>query len=884
MKRNILFLLCYALFPCMLPGQMTTDSSFLKIEETLLTQLAVYPQEKIHLHTDRDLYVPGEKIWFRAYLTDAATHQPATYSRYIYVELIDARDSLVNRAMIRPENELYYGQIMITDNIPEGNYTLRAYTRYMENLGDDYFFKKNVRITSPSPALPKGEGGRKGGSSSQARSPFTTFPEREGVRAAGPNAAQIHHSPLLGELEGASFDVSFFPEGGNLVNGVFCKVAIKALSSAGYAETIYGELLDETGSVITSVETLYAGMGVFSYVPVLGKRYWVKCRNESGLEKLFELPQPDPRACALVANTRNRTLTLGVRRSVGNPDTPCYLLAHCRGQVFHFSAFNKDTEFISFPEEAMPSGVLQFVLFDNRMNPLSERLIFNKNNNNEATVVFQTDKKVYQNREKVTATIHIPSQPQMTGEGLLSPSPSGRAGEGFRAGEGPVSHLSIAITDDKDIAVDSTHTILSTLLLSSELKGYIENPAYYLQDNDESATALDYLMLTHGWRRYNIPEVVEEKYQMPEIPFQESMAISGRVTGGIRNRPVTDREVLIMEKDGDFGFTATDVNGKFSFDNFEYPDSTSYFIQAVNNKGGTLVDLVLDQASFPKLCYAPQSLFIRQEKADLKIKDLKTEDKDEIDAFLAKALQRSQYEEDMRVIQLSEVEVTAPKIERKDEARLQYWQNQGSDITIRREEIEKSPQFSVTDLLRKVAGIQVSSEGYVYIRQGGISYLPLVLIDGFPVYWESGMTTLYASPVESVSINEVESIDIFKGANAAMFGLKGSGGVISITTKKGIDIVRPDKALNYAVYTPLGYQKPIEFYAPRYETIEAKYLTIPDYRTTIFWKPDIVVAEAGEAAFDFYTSDFPTTYSVVIEGLTTDGSIIRQVERIEVSD
>ena len=92
------------------------------------SQIRVFPQEKLHLHTDRDFYVPGEKIWFKAYLTDAATHQPATYSRYIYAELIDSRDSLVNRVMIRPENGMYYGHLPIENMIPEGNYTLRAYS------------------------------------------------------------------------------------------------------------------------------------------------------------------------------------------------------------------------------------------------------------------------------------------------------------------------------------------------------------------------------------------------------------------------------------------------------------------------------------------------------------------------------------------------------------------------------------------------------------------------------------------------------------------------------------------------------------------------------------------------------------------------------------
>ena len=114
-----------------------------------------------------------------------------------------------------------------------------------------------------------------------------------------------------------------------------------------------------------------------------------------------------------------------------------------------------------------------------------------------------------------------------------------------------------------------------------------------------------------------------------------------------------------------------------------------------------------------------------------------------------------------------------------------------------------------------------------------------------------------------------------------MFGVRGFGGAISITTKTG-GVGNKRNEYNATVYTPLGYQKPVEFYSPKYETLESKHLTIPDYRTTIFWKPDTVIADAEEASFEFYTSDFPTTYSVVIEGLTTDGGIIRQVEKIRV--
>jgi hypothetical protein len=148
---------------------------------------------------------------------------------------------------------------------------------------------------------------------------------------------------------------------------------------------------------------------------------------------------------------------------------------------------------------------------------------------------------------------------------------------------------------------------------------------------------------------------------------------------------------------------------------------------------------------------------------------------------------------------------------------------------------------------------------------------PLILVDGVQV-----------DNIDDVSTVGIESIDVLKFGGTSLFGMRGSGGVISITTRIGGESGETEK-FNQTVYTPLGYQKPVEFYAPKYETLEAKNITIPDYRTTIFWKPDIVISEDNEeTTFDFYTSDFPTTYSVVIEGLTTDGRIVRQVEKIQV--
>ena len=807
-KKIFLTVLFLSLFPSLLLGQREGLFSFDRIEENLINQLIVYPQEKIHLHTDRDIYVPGEKIWFKAYVTDAVTHRYPTDSRYVYVELIDMSDSLVNRVMIRPIDDLFHGYLSLPKQLPEGNYTLRAYTRYMENLGDDYFFKKNIGIRE--------------------------LPSREKVSSG---VKQRDKKDRFGKDD---FEVSFFPEGGNLPEGVLCKVAFKALNKSGYPEIISGEVVDETGAEITSATTFHAGMGMFGYVPKQGKRYFLNCRNGNGTEKRFELPLPDPRACSLTGAWNNEKFQIGVQKGDHCPDIPRYLLVHCRGEILYFSAWD-DEKVLVFTEEQLPGGVVQFILFDGQMSPLSERLAFNKNKN-ETKVDFRTDKAIYEPREKVLSTLSLSD---LDGNSLIG-------------------HLSVAITDDKDFSVDFSTTIQASLLLSSELKGYIENPAWYLQDNVQSAIGLDYLMLTHGWRRYNIPEVVKGNPEYPDIPYQISQELSGEVKSLPGSRPVTDGEVSVFAKPGIFGIVTTDEKGRFIFRDFEYPDSTDYYIEALSKRGSSQVELELERKSFPGLIHAPQS-------RSTEVTTIKNEAIDE--SFLLKAEKRSKYDNDEWMIHLSEVTVTASRIE--DEPRLLFPLNQGSDVTIRRAEFEKRTPKSIIEVLNGLTGLYYDPlAGRITIR--GARGFPLLVVDGVPLSDEYFL--------EDIPVYDVESIDIFKGPSAVIFGTRGAHGVISITTRMGTN--REDfverKRFNHVSYTPLGYQKPMEFYSPRYDTSAAKQSNIPDYRTTVFWKPDIVVSESGEASFEFYTADSPTTYSVVLEGLTTDGKIIRQVEKISI--
>ena len=804
------------------------------IQDSVIKQLTLFPQEKIHLHTDRTMYIPGEKIWFKAYLVDALSHQGQMLSQYVYVELINSSDSLVHRVMVNCDDYgLFHGHLFLSELMPEGDYTLQAYTRYMENQDDDYFFKKNIRI--------------------------------ENLKAT---PQQAKRQPKT------NFDVSFFPEGGYLTEGAFCRVAFKALNQQGGSEYITGEVVDNAGNLISEVTTVHAGMGSFIIIPQSGETYFLKCKNSSGQEKRFPLP-PAQKTFSLSAYHRNNQHLLQLKKSPDMPETPLYLLVHCRGVMLYFDIWDNSKEVISFSNELLPSGVIQVVLFsgngetpaslpalssgngevpaspqslfNEQLSPISERLIFNKIDD-QAILSVSSDKPYYQKRDKIATDIRLTDA-----EGV------------------PLAgNVSVAVTDDQDIAIDTLQTITANLLLSSELKGTIESPGYYLQNHPEAEMALDLLMMTHGWRRYALAETIKGNYQLPQTGYEAYKELSGTVKSLLLGRPVANAEVLILSSNGDFGQTETDAAGAFRLF-FHYPDSVQFMVQAKNQKGKTGVELVLNDEQFLKPKHAPVSVltsFAGKEKEN------QPSDTD----FLKKAEQRSQYDDDMKLIRLSEVTVTARKIDKRDEVRMKNWTALGSDETIYSEEIEKrNPQY-VSQMLWGVAGVNVGSNGAISIRGGG---LPIVLIDGIPMDWPDQLMSMNDSPLEMLSVHDIESIDIFKGPGAAIFGARGGNGAISITTKRGEN--RPGiSAPNFKSLAPLGYQQPVAFYAPIYDTPEAKNLSNPDYRTTIYWKPDVIVADDGKASFDFYASDFPTTYSVVIEGLSDDGKIIRQVEKIEV--
>lgn len=247
-------------------------------------QLLVFPQEKVYLHTDKPYYITGEKIFFRAFLLDAFSNKQATQSRYVYVELINPADSVVQRLKIRPdEDNLFYGVIPLAEDLPQGTYKIRAYTQYMYNQGESSFFSNCVRISDPQIL------------SIQTQTDFQ-FTEDGKINTS------LH-----------DFDVSFYPEGGQLIAGQSSSVAFKAVDTNGTALDIEGEVTDSKGNVVAAFKTFHDGMGEFFINSLPDEHYQAVCRNGNRTLR-FDLPEAQTNTFALKTIIRENTLWIAVNK------------------------------------------------------------------------------------------------------------------------------------------------------------------------------------------------------------------------------------------------------------------------------------------------------------------------------------------------------------------------------------------------------------------------------------------------------------------------------------------------------------------------------------------------------------------------------------------
>jgi len=770
----------------------------------IYSQLYVYPQEKIYVQTDRPYYLTGERMFFRAFLLHASTLKPSTLSRYVYVELISPQDTAVLRTKIRiDESNLFYGSLLLPESLPEGHYRLRSYTRYMENTGEAYFFTRPVYIADPKAAVADVD-------SNPSRSQLISFQDST---HSFKKYIQIPHE--------ASFpDINFYPEGGNLIAGAKNRIAFKALLPGAKPTEVEGSVFNSKHELQTTFSTLHDGMGSFDLDVTEGESYYANCRY-NGLSNQIKLPAPQPGALSLQALWEGDSLSVSVLSANNIAEETYYLLIHRQGVPVYFQQWDAAKQYHKFAKELFKTGISHVLLLTDNFHILSERMVFN-NLHDEASLAVNFANDIYAPREQVVFDISLPKAASDTL---------------------PVSYA-IAITDDKDIELDTTTNIVAEILLCSELEGTIHHPAWYFGKDKKVSEAADLLMLTHGWRRYFVARALQEKLEKPLIRPEHSQTFTG-ILKHPNLRPYKKGKVQLTAIG--YGFSEAveaDEEGRFEFSGFEFPDSTAYQFLSYTNERTQDIEIHLDTILYPQSTIAlPISEQITVLGRDNAIDFLK---------FVQKANRKYVMENGMRQIDLPEFTVKAKKKLKRIENDLNFPE---PDRGVPFEDIKNNPPRTMEDLFYRIMGVKNVSEDGISIGPG----YAMIILNGIP--------RDYSTFIWMVNVSEIAQVDVYLGYGITSIWRTFSPVFVITTWPSNTWGKQAGPAKNVRNILPLGYQKPVEFYAPRYDTPDA--LTVPkaDLRSTIYWQPNVQTEKDLKTTIDFYAADAPTTYSIVIEGI-----------------
>jgi hypothetical protein len=857
------------------------------------------PQEKVYLHTDRPYYLVGDTIWFKAYVTIGAKHQLSAMSGAVYVDLINDKDSISESYKLPVLAGMAKGEFVLADsNMRDGNYRIRAYTQWMRNAGPEYFYDKVFRvgnsITNPVFATitydyPKDGKGinatilytdEKGEPYSNKMVDYEQVeddnlvmngrrqtdakgelhvglkPNKEGkyynshlVTKIAAVDKQIVMKSFLVKSVATQSDIQFFPESGTLLTGVRTKVAFKAIGVTGSGINVKGIITDNTSAQVGEFESTHLGMGFFQLTPEAGKTYEAKVTYPDGSVNTVKLPVATDNGyiLSMYNNYGSDTILVRIRAGAGTltgGEQQVGLVGQSGGAVYFASniAVNKPVVSVAIPAKDFPSGIMQFTLFSPAGVPTNERIVFLQRKD-QMDLKLNTTKKTYASREKTEVE-------------LDAKDPQGKPVDGS---------FSVSVINESTVPMEEEkeHTIFSHILLSSDIKGYIENPNYYFYNpTEETAGNLDVLMMTQGYRRFNWKDLTSGK---PYLAPQKAEKMLTEVTGKLLTlggKPVVGGKVILMNNKLGLAIdTVTDAQGKFRFGNLLITTGINFTVQGTNAKGGKLVEVVLDRQS------------IQVQTSNPNVGDIETDFRKSLAAVYENSrqqenelLKRGQFG---RTQQLKEVQITAGK--RRAANKYGYSIPEGhADRTIK-----PDPRDSYKDVLE-----------FLTMKLGNITFRVDNTDQCGPVsvpYSRGERLTIILNgrkmdPCESLAFYEANPADILKvevvSTNMALISMLGGPSIV-ITTKIGAYSRRYEPSISSI--SPQGFNNTKEFYSPKYKN-DGQDTPILDLRSTIYWNPSVKTS-GGKGKFDFFNADSKGSYRVVVEGINSDGYLGRQVYR-----
>ncbi|HSU27894.1 MAG TPA: hypothetical protein VLJ68_05905 [Chitinophagaceae bacterium] len=769
-----------------------------KPEEIMNRRSEKSPIEKIYLHLDRENYLAGEAIWFKAYLY--SEYQPDTISTVAYVELLGQNSVVLSRNILPVFFGYAAGNISLPDTLSTGVYTLRSYTTTMFNQDPEFIYSRGIYIY-----------GKK--------------------RVELPREKKTN--------------LNFFPESGNFIAGALNTVAFKATDEYGLPLDLHGEIKNNRDQTVARLDAVHDGMGMFDLQTAAGESYYASIPGD-GVVKNFPLPalvntgivfrvMPDPQGkyFELIQDKSN----LAFRAS--------YMI----GQMQHHTVFRLD--FNSSKDEItgiiktnnLNSGIMQITVFNSENMPLAERLCFIDNKEYVLPAELTLDTLSFSTKAKNKFTVTL--------KDTLFGS------------------FSVAITDNAyDLKPVREENILSRILLSSDLKGYVHNPSWYFSGNADSiTTGLDLVMMTNGWRRFKWTELAKGIVAPSNYKDPGYISISGKLYIADTRRPHALKPILLFVASPDSSktmlMTVTDAAGYFKVDSILFYERSRIWFKDIAGKKSMPLEVKLSADSLSRVWPMPA---IEKQPSEAE----KGGDKDLLSkmAFDLDAIQRAEG------IMLKGVVVKTKKKNPVQELEEKYASGLFSGFSERTIDLvhndePKSGQNIFDYLNFRVPGLQVINDGgeySIYFRQGptpsAMGAIPMTL------YLDEILTD--ASFISSIPADQVAMVKVFNSFAGAVGN--GAGGVLAIYTKKGSDLYNSASVNDQASY--LGFSVVKEFYSPQYD-VDPAAMNKTDNRITLLWQPHIFkFGGSPDIPIRFFNNDRTKQFRVVVEGMTLDGKML----------
>jgi len=813
-----------------------------------------YLYEKVYLHIDNTAYFLGETIWFKAYVVQSGRNALCPLSKTLYVELLTLDGNVVETKKLKLENGCCHGEFVLPETQFPGFYEIRAYTRHMLNEDMNGLFSRVI--------------------------PCYDNPGKKNTYSFGKMRLRARSKrvpgPRVDYSQKGKLQVSFFPEGGHLVAGLTSRVGFQAFGKDGEDAVVTGVICSETGDTVSSFTTSFMNMGSFMITPQVGK--YSADVTYDGKEYRFPLPEILPEGCVLGVETLDQEVfKILIQQSDGLMEEPLGLSITCRGVLYggdNFTLGDEHLLYLSFPKRLLPSGVSQITLYNTKGEVLAERMVF-VNHNSSMKVDVQSSKRKKSPYENVTMDISLCDSKNQPVE----------------------TTFSVSVRDASTTPVTAnTDNILTNLLLSSELKGYIKNPGYYFEeDSPERRADLDLLLLTQGWSRYSWKRMAGLDTTPEKHPIENGLLIEGNVYSLKKNRPKTNVNVLMMlltDSTSQQGTCKTDSDGRFNLALIDFYGKSNLTIETKEDSKRTDNRILLDRV------FSPGVKTYAWHEQQLPAIDAVVDTLDAVsDVIIGDTFAVSQPEPSMdgKDVRLPEVEVKARKnIQRETDG-------------LRRANVVLDVEKSIDQLLDKgedipVTGLDFICKMWPYFKyrfeeemddedesrvgthvkctyKGHKTILVLNnrlvnIIDEHSLVInlrpeDIKLVTVCEEEGPSVQYSDEKEMAFFLNNKKKKVFFSGEENIIYIYTYQDLHDRTSPEGIRQTSFD--GYAQTKEFYSPQYDNSSLP--DIADCRRTLYWNPEVKTGKDGKAIISFYNNGSCNVMNVSLETVTDKGLI-----------